>query len=454
MAFGQSFARIDAGGVLVVPRKPPKNPTVTVGPSGPKVSPPKPPLVTPSTAQVPGVTANGNLNINVARAAAGTAAPPVVKPSNGLVTAHTTPPSAPPPPKPPAPPNTGGTTGNTGNTGSTGGAGGTGGTTGPDYGELINSVLGQINQTVNTQIDFAPIFAPLIDQARQELSQTYAQIQELFRSQLNADDPVLQSMFSQIDRAVQQQHSQLLDEMNRRGLLQSGIALEMESRLNQNALNAKEQAAADHFNAIISEMNQALVNLASQRLQIISGLTSQQAQAAVQAALARPQQALQAAQLGLQGIGLASDIQNQNRQFGLQVGQLTGFYNGQPTLAYQQFQTDTALQRAKLQQDAQQFAAQMGLNWAQLNQSQQQFLMDQAQRKYEFEQNLDLERQKLLQSSSVSSSATNQFLANVMSLPPAQRMAYYQSQSLAWAQQGADVNAVLNAILKASQGGL
>ncbi|MDI3298273.1 MAG: hypothetical protein QJR08_03785 [Bacillota bacterium] len=297
---------------------------------------------------------------------------------------------------------------------------------------VANVVTGYIGQFVESSrqsdAEAQAIAAAMLDQLKSTFQQTLAGIQAYFQAQFGQNAPALDAINAAIDAQAEKARQALLADMSRRGLLQSGILAKVQLDLAQQQLTQKQQAYASYYGNIISAMNQAIVSAYSQYAQAVYGVSADVAMQRIQATLARPSQALQAANLGLQALGTAQDILNANRQFGLQEAQVTGLYQGRPTLAMQQFQADTALRQAQLQEQARQFAQQMGLDWARLRQDQQQFLTDLMERRAEFQANLG----------SASVDMTPQAVSKIIGVPPDQRSEYVRRNLQAWVDQGVD----------------
>ena len=108
-------------------------------------------------------------------------------------------------------------------------------------------------------------------------------------------------------------------EMSRRGLLQSGLWLEMEDRLNKGLLTAEQQLLASRLQDLQNQLNQALTNFGAMRISAAQqkGLSELEA---MQSEAARRQQALQ------QGLATAIDLYNANRRYALDEFSATAPY--------------------------------------------------------------------------------------------------------------------------------
>src|SRR5690606_6550925 len=104
-----------------------------------------------------------------------------------------------------------------------------------------------------------------------------------------------------IREEVSRQRQELLESMNARGLLQSGIVLEMEDRLNRNALTAQEQVIVSRLADLQAQLNNAIMSFAQQRIAIMSQGGQMQFQA-----MAQGLQGL--SQLGTARLGAATQL--------------------------------------------------------------------------------------------------------------------------------------------------
>lgn len=195
------------------------------------------------------------------------------------------------------------------------GLGGTTGTGGVDFSNLYRQAQEIINQAAQAPDTGALILAQM-DQYLSSLTQLEDRIMSQFKEQMGGIDPATQAALTQLRETVAEQRRLLMADLSRRGLLQSGIALEMADRLNKNQLTAEQQVIASRFQSLQDQMNQALISFAQQRLNAMQtyGLAAIQAQE--RQALARQQAAGQALQYGLGIAGLEQQAGAQEWQRG------------------------------------------------------------------------------------------------------------------------------------------
>lgn len=194
------------------------------------------------------------------------------------------------------------------------------------------------------------MYGQLLDQLTASLEATEASIRRMFEQQMGGIDPATQAALSQLREAMREKREQLLADLNRRGLLQSGIALEMQARLHRNELTAEEQLIAGRFQQLQDQLNNALMQFAQQRLNLATQLGVAGIQSAERQALQRQQALMGALQTGISLAGLEAQERARQEQAALAERQfasqeaarlagLTGYLpTGQPTLERQQFE--------------------------------------------------------------------------------------------------------------------
>ena len=136
-------------------------------------------------------------------------------------------------------------------------------------------------------IETAPIYKKYLDQALETITAYETQLMEMFKQQMGGVDPATQAALASLKESIQRQRDNLMEEMSRRGLLQSGLWLEMEDRLNKGELTAQQQLIAGRLSELQNQMNQALQNFTAMRLNAAQTYGIAGAQAAERQALAR-----------------------------------------------------------------------------------------------------------------------------------------------------------------------
>ena len=136
-------------------------------------------------------------------------------------------------------------------------------------------------------IETAPIYKKYLDQALETITAYETQLMEMLKQQMGGVDPATQAALASLKESIQRQRDNLMEEMSRRGLLQSGLWLEMEDRLNKGELTAQQQLIAGRLSELQNQMNQALQNFTAMRLNAAQTYGIAGAQAAERQALAR-----------------------------------------------------------------------------------------------------------------------------------------------------------------------
>jgi two-component sensor histidine kinase len=176
-----------------------------------------------------------------------------------------------------------------------------------DVGNVMDSVRDIGRQYAQQSDEHAAAVAAQYTQMVGLLDQLEAQIVGQIRSQMNGDDPGLQAAIGVIKEEAARMRDEALEDLNARGLVQSGVYAESLSRLQKNELTSIQQTIAGQFNDLQTQLNNALMSMAQARVSALSGSQSQlnsmlQADRATQA------------QLGMQGVGYGLEERGQNLQ--------------------------------------------------------------------------------------------------------------------------------------------
>lgn len=133
----------------------------------------------------------------------------------------------------------------------------------------VSPILNEIKNLASADTSLAPLYDKALTQMLAEIDKAQQQIVETFEKQIGGTDLATQVALAQIRDEVQKQRQNLLEEMSRRGLLQSGIWLEMEDRLNKGQLTAEQQVLASRLADLQNRLTQALQSFANARLNAI-----------------------------------------------------------------------------------------------------------------------------------------------------------------------------------------
>lgn len=176
-----------------------------------------------------------------------------------------------------------------------------------DVGNVMDSVRDIGRQYAQQSDEHAAAVAAQYTQMVGLLDQLESQIVGQIRSQMNGDDPGLQAAIGVIKEEAARMRDEALEDLNARGLVQSGVYAESLSRLQKNELTGIQQTIAGQFNDLQTQLNNALMSMAQARVSALSGSQSQlnsmlQADRATQS------------QLGMQGVGYGLEERGQNLQ--------------------------------------------------------------------------------------------------------------------------------------------
>jgi hypothetical protein len=154
------------------------------------------------------------------------------------------------------------------------------------YNDLFNS-LNDTRRDFGYDIETSPMYKKYLDEALETITAYENQLMEMLKQQMGGVDPATQAALANLREGIQRQRDELMEEMSRRGLLQSGMWLEMEDRLGKGELTAQQQLLAGRLSDLQSQMNQALQNFAGMRLGVAQTYGIEGARAAEREALAR-----------------------------------------------------------------------------------------------------------------------------------------------------------------------
>jgi len=108
-----------------------------------------------------------------------------------------------------------------------------------------------------------------MNQLLDSINQMEQQLMEQYRQQGSELDPATKAALDELRRDVELRRQTLMEELNRRWLLQSGIWLEEENRLNQGLLTSQERLLASRLSDIQNRITEAMQNFAQQRMNIM-----------------------------------------------------------------------------------------------------------------------------------------------------------------------------------------
>ena len=173
-------------------------------------------------------------------------------------------------------------------------------------------------------------------------------ILDMFKNQMGGVDEATMMALNQLRDSAKEHRKTMMEDMARRGILQSGIAIEMDLRLDKNRMTAEQQLLADRVRDLQNRMTDALMQFGAQRLDAIMkfGMTGIELG---ERSTDRQLSSLQAAMNQAMGITQFNEgIRQSDRAFDEGVRQFN----------------------ASLEARAQEAAAQKGLQWAQLSEQQ------------------------------------------------------------------------------------
>ena len=117
----------------------------------------------------------------------------------------------------------------------------------------------------------------------------------------------LQAALGVIRQEAERMRNDSLEDLNARGLVQSGVYAEALSRLNSGELTSIQQTIAGQFGDLQNQLNNAMMSLAQSRIQALSG-----SQGMLNNMLINDRGTQ--AQLGMEGLGLGLEQRGQDLQ--------------------------------------------------------------------------------------------------------------------------------------------
>ncbi|MCL4440801.1 MAG: hypothetical protein M1609_09510 [Firmicutes bacterium] len=136
--------------------------------------------------------------------------------------------------------------------------------------------MDQLFSGINTQN--ATLMAKLSEQLLGQLDTLESDLKKQYEQQGSVIDPATQAALKEMRAEVDRRRQGLMEEMNRRGLLQSGIWLEEENRILGNQLTSEEKLLAGRVADIQNRMTDAMLKLGTQRTNTMGTLAQNQMQ--------------------------------------------------------------------------------------------------------------------------------------------------------------------------------
>ena len=122
-------------------------------------------------------------------------------------------------------------------------------------------------ESAASNASLAPVVVQAYEQVISTIEQVEATIRKQFEEQMGGVDPATQTALATLRETFRRQRQTMLEELSRRGLLQSGIWIEAEARLAQGQLTEEQRLLGNRLADLQTRLNQALQNFASQRIQ-------------------------------------------------------------------------------------------------------------------------------------------------------------------------------------------
>lgn len=180
------------------------------------------------------------------------------------------------------------------------------------YGYELESIIGELQDLASGSYDAGS--AALINQAYNDtiaqIDAAQAELMAQMNDQMSGVDPATMASLKAIRDSVENNRQGLMEEMSQRGLLQSGIWLDQENKLNTAQANAESSLLATRLQDLQTQLNQALSNFGAMRVSAASNKSAQELQA-MQEEAARRQNSLQS------GLQAALNLYKYNQDYTL-----------------------------------------------------------------------------------------------------------------------------------------
>ncbi len=123
-----------------------------------------------------------------------------------------------------------------------------------------------MNQINNIMKQYSDAGIAMLNAYQQQYSQALAQLQQLMQPQKDIPESV-KIAINRLKEQTDENIKQLTEEMNRRGILQSGLAADMEAKLRKGALTEQQQLLANWLDQQHQQMFQAAMKMADMQAQ-------------------------------------------------------------------------------------------------------------------------------------------------------------------------------------------
>jgi len=143
----------------------------------------------------------------------------------------------------------------------------------PDWEAERQNLMDMIDQVSQKN---AALAAAWMNQMTAALDEAQNQITQMYQQAGSTLDPATLSALQAIRDEVDQRRRQLMEEMNRRGLLQSGIWLEEENRILNYQMTAEEKLLAERLADYQDKIVNSIMEFAKQRVNIMGSFAENQ----------------------------------------------------------------------------------------------------------------------------------------------------------------------------------
>lgn len=193
------------------------------------------------------------------------------------------------------------------------------GGTGGGLGALTSSIVSQLQQigqsTIgpNAQPDVTGVFLQQSQAILKMLDEQEAQLRAESEKQGTQIDPATQFTIDKMRESLNEQLKTTREDLNRRGLNDSGILLELENRLQKGSMSDQARVLAERLTKLQDQLSSGLSNIRNQKVSTLSSFGRDAANAQFTAGENQKKNALDREQSALQGmLNLRGQVSGEN----------------------------------------------------------------------------------------------------------------------------------------------
>ena len=244
---------------------------------------------------------------------------------------------------------------------------------------VMTDIAGLKDAARQSGVEGQAMLAAQLEATYQMINQMEAQITGQIQSQMGGNDPGLQSAIAMIKEEVGRQRDDTLEELNARGLVQSGVYAEMLDRINKNELTQVQSVIGSRTADLQNQLNSAIMSIAQMRLGSLNnnqnasmGLFQSTANNMMNVGIAGVNAGLTERGQNLQNQQYYSGLTQNQQQFDKTFQQNAGQFSQQMDFNFKNLAQDAQLTREGFANSRATAGAGNALGWAQLGYQKEQ----------------------------------------------------------------------------------